>query len=227
MNPAWDRAHRHPAAPPASTSRNDHGEWQVTGAIRQRWIEDATDTTCPFQPAPLTLADLRRMGWFVQTDPSSVPSVIMDDAANLGHYPGTDMTRILAQKDSTNTADKAPNVFDLIVGHGVLIAEAIFRKDGPHFSQVAVAMMREVADPQSLRHLYFTTIINPDTQDFLETMLYTPRNGLLWPSATDTQEVWHYNTPQYHGLLGTRIGKCAVNLILEIFPVGRIILRGL
>jgi hypothetical protein len=210
-----------PATPPAtSTPPDEYGKWQAAGAIRQRWIEDATDTTCPVQPTTLTVADLRSTGYFVQTNKSSVPYVITDDATALGYAPGRHHTRFLARKDATSTPDRDPNVFDMVVGNGVVVAEAIFRKDGPQFSQVAMAMMREVADPRSLRHLYVTDIINGDTKDFIEEMLYTPRNGLDRPPATQAPRVWHYNTAQYQGLLGTRIGKCAAYLVLEIFPRG-------
>lgn len=106
------------------------------------------------------------------------------------------------------------------MGKGLIIAEGMFRCDGPQFSQIARAHMQEVTEPQSLRHFYVCDIVNIETKMFMEKALYSSRNDLIWPPVCAAPLIWEYNTPEYQGLLGTRIGKCAVYLVLEIFPRG-------
>ncbi|KAJ5562115.1 hypothetical protein N7535_003428 [Penicillium sp. DV-2018c] len=204
--------------PPTTPAQEyEYGKWQVDGAKRQHWIEDATDDTCEIEPSTLTVQDLHDMGYHVRFDPEpGLPDVLSDDVLSLG-YSLSQMTQCMA---SRRTIDSKRNNFLIIAGTELAVVEKIFRYDGLQFSQVAVTMMRHVMEPESLRHLYFADIVNEDTKEFFKSMLYTERNGLEWPPITSCPDVWDYNTPQYQGLLGTRIGKCAAHLVLEAFPRG-------
>ncbi|KAJ5562111.1 hypothetical protein N7535_003431 [Penicillium sp. DV-2018c] len=210
-----------PLDTPPTTPAQDYGEWQVDGAIRQRWIEDATDGSCEITPSTLTVDDLEDMGYHVDFDYgiSIFPYTLSEDVASLDYFPRPHV-HCKAWSDTIEHPDSERNTFELIVGTRLVIADAIFRYDGLQFSQVAIAMLRKVMNPQRLRHVYFADIVNEDTKDFFKSMLYTERNMLQWPPVGGTKFVWAYNTPQYQGLLGTRIGKCAAYLVLEAFPRG-------
>jgi hypothetical protein len=212
-----------PDTPPAtSTPEQRYGEIQVAGAIRQRWLEDPTDTTCQIQPSTLTVDDLIAAHWYVDSEKRRIPMQISEDALALGYANEAIYDYSAAQnvaKGALGIAG-AENIYTLLAGEGLLVAEAIFRIDGPQFSQIARAQMQETTDPQTLRHFYVCDIVNIDTGVFVHNSLYSPSNGLTWPPVSGEPLIWQYNTPEYQGLLGTRIGKCAVYLVLEIFPRG-------
>ncbi|KAJ5926457.1 hypothetical protein N7516_008230 [Penicillium verrucosum] len=191
-------------APATSTPARRYGKIQDEGAIRQRWIEDPTDSTCKIQPSTLTVDDLVMARWYIRTYRNNIPFQVAENALALGYTNDAVYNQVLTQS----------------YAGGLIIAEGMFRSDGPQFSQIVRAHMQEVAEPQSLRHFYVCDIVNIDTKKFVERVLYSSRNGLTWPPVCTAPLSWEYNTPEYQGLLGTRVGKCAVYLVLEIFPRG-------
>ncbi|OQD63233.1 hypothetical protein PENPOL_c010G07571 [Penicillium polonicum] len=212
-----------PDIPPAtSTPARRYGKIQDEGAIRQRWLEDPTDPTCQIQPSTLTVDDLLIARWRIHTSYNNIPFQVAENAFALGYANRAVYKQTLTQNYAGGELGLAgcENMYDILVGKGLIIAEAMFRSDGPQFSQIARAYMQEVAEPQSLRHFYVCDIVNIDTKRFVEKVLYSSRNDLAWPPVCTAPLIWEYNTPEYQGLLGTRVGKCAVYLVLEIFPRG-------
>ncbi|KAK4867953.1 hypothetical protein LT330_007612 [Penicillium expansum] len=212
-----------PDTPPAiSTPARRYGKIQDEGAIRQRWIEDPTDPTCQIQPSTLTVADLTSARWYVRTDKHNIPFQVAEDAFGLGYSNAAVYNQTLTRNYAEGDLGLAgcENIYDILVGRGLIIAEGIFRSDGPQFSQIARAHLQEIAEPQSLRHFYVCDIVNTNTRNFVQEVIYSSRNDLTWPPVCRAPLIWEYNTPEYQGLLGTRVGKCAVYLVLEIFPRG-------
>ncbi|KAJ5158964.1 uncharacterized protein N7500_008615 [Penicillium coprophilum] len=212
-----------PDTPPAtSTPERRYGRIQDSGAIRQRWLEDPTGKTCKMQPSTLSVDDLITADWYVSTTKGSIPFQVSHSAFKLGYSNEAIYNQTLTQKYAKGALGAAgcENIYDILVGKGLMIAEGMFRIDGPQFSQIARAHMQETGEPQSLRHFYVCDIANIHTRKFVQNILYSPRNGLTWPPVCRAPRVWEYNTPEYQGLLGTRIGKCAVYLVLEIYPRG-------
>lgn len=212
-----------PGVPPAtSTPARRYGKIQDEGAIRQRWIENPTDPTCRIQPSTLTVADLLISRWYVRTSHNNIPFQVAENTFALGYTNGAVYKQTLTQNYAGGELGLAgcENMYDILVGKGLIIAEGIFRYDGPQFSQIARAHMQEIAEPHSLRHFYVCDIVNIETKYFVEKVLYSSRNDLTWPPVCAAPLIWEYNTPEYQGLLGTRVGKCAVYLVLEIFPRG-------
>ncbi|CAI7607906.1 unnamed protein product [Penicillium crustosum] len=212
-----------PGMPPASsTPAWRYGKIQDEGARRQRWLEDPTDPTCQIQPSTLTVGDLVSTHWYVHTSHNNIPFEVAENAFALGYINGTVYNQTLTQSYAGGELGfvGCENIYDILVGKGIIIAEGMFRSDGPQFSQIARAHMQEIAEPQSLRHFYACDIVNIETKNFIEKVLYSSHNDLTWPPACAAPLIWEYNTPEYQGLLGTRIGKCAVYLVLEIFPRG-------
>ncbi|KAJ5794279.1 hypothetical protein N7457_000878 [Penicillium paradoxum] len=212
-----------PDVPPASsTPARRYGDLQDEGAVRQQWIEDPTDNTCHIRPTGLTVQDLQDTNWYIQTHKKSIPFTVADDAVALGYSDQQIYPQTLARKTGQGAVGRPgkENIYDVLVGKGVIIAEAMFRRDGPQFSEIAKAFLQEVAEPQSLRHFYVCDIINYKTRRFVHRTLYSSRNNLEWPSRCGSPLIWQYNTPEYQGILGTPIGKSAAYLVLEIFPRG-------
>ncbi|KOS48557.1 hypothetical protein ACN38_g549 [Penicillium nordicum] len=209
-------------APATSTPARRYGKIQDEGAIRQRWIEDPTDSTCKIQPSTLTVDDLVMARWYIRTYRNNIPFQVAENALALGYTNDAVYNQVLTQSYAGGALGLADceNIYDILVGKGLIIAEGMFRSDGPQFSQIARAHMQEVAEPQSLRHFYVCDIVNIDTKKFVERVLYSSRNDLTWPPVCTAPLSWEYNTPEYQGLLGTRVGKCAVYLVLETFPRG-------
>ncbi|KAJ5988540.1 hypothetical protein N7481_003750 [Penicillium waksmanii] len=70
----------------------------------------------------------------------------------------------------------------------------------------------------TLRHVYVQHVVNAETNPFVRRGLYTEktRPRLAWPKQEP--ETWDYRTPEYDGLLGSRIGKVVAYLVLGAFP---------
>ncbi|CAI7677037.1 unnamed protein product [Penicillium discolor] len=212
-----------PDVPPAtSTPARQYSKIQDEGARCQRWLEDPKDPTCQIHPSTLTVDDLLNTHWYVHTMHNNIPFQVADNAFALGYTNGVVYNQTLTQSYAGGELGIAgcENIYDILVGKGLIIAEGMFRSDGPQFSQIARAHMQGVTEPQSLRHFYACDIVNIETKSFIEKVLYSSRNDLTWPPLCAAPLIWEYNTPEYQGLLGTRIGKCAVYLVLEIFPRG-------
>ncbi|CAI7609951.1 unnamed protein product [Penicillium glandicola] len=165
-----------PDIPPAiSTTARRYGKIQDEGAIRQRWIEDPTDRTCQIQRSTLTIADLINARWYIRTNRHNIPFQVSENAFELGYINGAVYNQTLTQNYAQGDLGLAgcENVYDILVGRGLIIAEGMFRTDGPQFSQIARAHLQEVAEPQSLRHFYVCDVVNIETRKFVQEVLYS------------------------------------------------------
>lgn len=70
----------------------------------------------------------------------------------------------------------------------------------------------------TLRHVFFENVQNLETAPFVRRALYTEENNLSWPRKSP--QTWEYGTPEYDGLLGSRLGKIVGYLVLGAFPRG-------
>lgn len=111
-----------------------------------------------------------------------------------------------------------------LVGPGVIVLDDIERPPGssaPAISEVSRALYMRHRAMDTLKHVFVTTIVNPETLHFISQRLYSARNGLTWGSKSEaTPLAWNEGTAEYDALLGTRIGKTIAYLVLGAFERG-------
>jgi hypothetical protein len=224
------------STPPPYTSKSQtfprkavpqlYGEIQKAGAERQTWIEDPKDTTCAIKPSTLSVSKLKKQGWTFKTNIIYTPLKIEPGFAKQGFpkfkkYRDVELSKSELTKSSEHKHKEEwiKNSYCIILGEGIIYAKDIKRADGPPFSEIATALYTAGAPIESLKHVYFDNVVNADTRRFVEKRLYSAQKGLTWPPRRPIM-VWKYDTAGYQGLLGTRLGKAVVYMVLGAFPRG-------
>jgi hypothetical protein len=106
-------------------------------------------------------------------------------------------------------------------GPGVIFLESINRVNNspnPPVSEISKALYEVDNDIDSLKYVYAVDVRNNETRAFVIQKLYTPEHGL--DPTNPAMHEWMYDTPEYQGLLGTRIGKTVSYLVLNSFEPG-------
>jgi hypothetical protein len=195
-----------------------YGRLQLHGQQRREWIENPQAPDCPINPTTLTIQQLETEHHY------SLPPVL------------TTIDPDFAQQvlDLGLSADPVywslhmrTNDFTFYgeCGPGVLVIKFIHRRRGSNTyqqSELAQAFYTRNFEMNTLRHVFVQHIINEETAPFVKDLLYSENNinrrGLSWPASVP--QVWDYGTPEYDGLIGSRIGKFVAYLVLSAFLRG-------
>lgn len=137
---AWVPPSRLPGIPsgnpdvsPASfTPPRRYGKYQDESATRQRWLEDPSDETCPFESSDLTLDYLRETGWAVSTDKIKAHRDVAQNALSLGYPDGDAYTQAFITKIEEGRRVGEQNIYDISVGEGIMFIAEVCRSDGPY-----------------------------------------------------------------------------------------------
>ncbi|OQD84645.1 hypothetical protein PENANT_c012G09060 [Penicillium antarcticum] len=193
-----------------------YGKIQEDGAIRQKWLEDPKDPTCTIKPTTLTIKKLKKQGWIFRTNIIHTPCEIKTEFTNQGTLKYEEFRDILLTKPC---ADSERNFHWILLGNGIIYVKDINRHDGPPFSEIATTLYKAGAPMESLKHVYFDNVVNLNTKRFVVNRLYTEK-GLDFLAPRRPIMVWRYDTPEYQGLLGTRLGKAVAYMVLGAFSRG-------
>ncbi|KAJ5580264.1 uncharacterized protein N7459_006249 [Penicillium hispanicum] len=198
-----------------------YGKRQTDGQRIQKWMEQqpAASDNCPIQSCTLQLDEIE--AWKPVTKRDNVPSYVAGELQRLGIT--TDdgpLDKILVTESAVvaNRANDKINSWEGRVAPGTIWMERIFRRDGHYTSQIAHAVYAGKYPIDTLKRVLVTDVRNLDTKPFVQNKLYVRRNGLRWPVFEP--QSWERGTPQYEGLLGTRIGKVVAYLVLGAFERG-------
>lgn len=203
--------------------------YQEAGAKLQRWIDGHWSRHCDISLSTLDARALEKAGWRFTDTESGMPSEVRDDVISLG-YPYEKDPRIkdfnyrsfaLSKKVDVPSDDRVEDNWYGRTGPGVIFLEAINRvKDSPNppVSEISKALYEVDNDIDSLKHVYTVDVRNRETQPFVIHKLYTPEHGL--DPTNPVMHEWMYGTPEYQGILGTRIGKMVGYLMLNSFEPG-------
>ncbi|KAJ5577920.1 uncharacterized protein N7459_006884 [Penicillium hispanicum] len=212
-------------APPTYTR---YGDAETSGSRWQQWLDDPTDHSCIVSHSTLTVNDLREDGWLVQDGgwaqagervrksppPGSVWRMVSDLDLPIHHH----YKIITILKKARVESDKAYyNDYVIQVGPGVIFALFSTRVNGPHWSEIALAVYRhyETAD---LRYVFRVDVVNDAAVELIANQLYTPANGLQWPDHEP--KVWEQGTPEYRALLSTPPVRGVASVALGGFDRG-------
>lgn len=204
-----------------STPTIKYGHRQAAGVIRQRWLTDPLSPGCLIQRVNLTLNDLVEDHWDYTKRRMGPPEEINPDPVSASLPQGRKRYRIqrVRKPSRLGGADKINKHFNLIC-KGAIFGKNIYRFDGPYWSQIAQAMYERYFPMETLKHVYFTNLDNSDTISAVRDRVYRG-NGLIWPPQTGGgYKSWEFGGPEYQCLLGTRLGRAVVYLLLGAFPRG-------
>ncbi|KAJ5914530.1 hypothetical protein N7504_003413 [Penicillium tannophilum] len=211
-----------------------YGAIEVKGAQLRRWIDDPSEPGCFIERSTLTYSQIvnKYEGMGFSTRPVD-PDLVFE-----GHV----LTAIkeLEQKEIISSVRGYEN-FELdtpllswsgCTGSGVIIIDVMTRSrpganitremmdDVPHASCIAQAFYQRDFDLSDLRSIFVNDIVNRDTVGFFHDHIYDEKFYDDFPGQTSVPQTWEHGSPEYDGLLGTRIGKVVAYFVLGAFPRG-------
>ncbi|OQE13128.1 hypothetical protein PENFLA_c054G04306 [Penicillium flavigenum] len=139
----------------------DVTRYRNKGAQYQAWIDDPEEPGCRIQPATLTIEEMtdkaRPMPWTIDESYYTVEPVVLEggDVASMNIARGGPRYRYtyLRREPGPNTLEV--NEYEHRVARGVLVAERIYREDGPHWNEAARAQYLLDFNLKTLRHVVF------------------------------------------------------------------------
>lgn len=208
-----------------------YGALQEEGAKLQRWIDGHRSRRSTASISNLDALDLEREGWEFTEDFVGLPVEVRADAIAQGlpyeqnpNITDTTYHSFKVRKEMTVDPMEVQTGDEWMgrIGPEVIFLENLRRiKDSPnaHISQISKALyMVDNDDMDSLKHVYVSEVVNRETRRFVTQRLYTMANGLNW--NVPVAHTWEYDTPEYQGILGTRMGKTVAYILLDSFEPG-------
>ncbi|KXG50965.1 uncharacterized protein PGRI_065370 [Penicillium griseofulvum] len=204
----------------------DITRYRNIGAQYQAWIDDPDEPRCLVQPATLTIEEMvdetQALPWTVHESYYTVEPMALEggDVESMNIARGGPRYRYTHLRRDPGPNTHEANEFEHRVARGILVAERIYKEDGPYWSEVARAQYLLDFNLKTLRHVLFTDIGNDETAPYIRHELY-PRLGVMWSQARDVDcMVFKHGSAEYQELLGTKLGKGVACLILSSFPRG-------
>ncbi|KAJ5504428.1 hypothetical protein N7463_007302 [Penicillium fimorum] len=200
--------------------------YRKKGVQYQRWIDNPEEPGCNVYPATLTIEQMtdgiQPCPWTIQASyPTTEPMALQGgDAESMNIARGGERYRYthLRRDPGPNSHDTCE--FEHRVARGILVAERLWKEDGPHWNEVARAQYLLDFNLKTLRHVVFTDVWNEETAPYIRQELY-PRLGVTWTQAGNVDcMVFEHSSTEYHELLGTQLGKGVACLVLSSFPRG-------
>ncbi|CAG8904518.1 unnamed protein product [Penicillium egyptiacum] len=204
----------------------DVTRYRNKGAQYQAWIDDPEEPGCLIQPATLTIEEMtdeaQPMPWTIDKSYYTVEPMALEggDVESMNIARGGPRYRYTHLRTDPGPNTLEANEYEHRVARGVLVAERIYRVDGPHWNEVARAQYLLDFNLKTLRHVVFTDIGNDETAPYIRHELY-PSFGVRWSQARDVNcMIFRHGSAEYQELLGTKLGKAVACLILSSFPRG-------
>ncbi|KAJ5390764.1 uncharacterized protein N7496_001832 [Penicillium cataractarum] len=200
-------------------------EFQAAGSVRQTWIENPS-VPCPITRSELTVQHLLDLGWSIQDREPYL------DWFEVNEIRGLDVPQ--DPEDPTGRLEDFDYRFEEWSGQGakwigwtgprLLVVSDIERtldSTSPPIAEVTKIVYERAFDIDGLKYVFFQNVVNKQTQAFIKRLLYTTeRLGYTWYDRPGDHRVWERNSPEYQALLGTRIGKIVLYLILASYLRG-------
>ncbi|KAJ5083474.1 hypothetical protein N7456_012901 [Penicillium angulare] len=196
------------------------------GAKLQNWLTNP-NSKCPLTISTLTLDELKSEGWIVRRETVDLPKEFHNRVSRVGITPEqTTFEQVGAMNVNVYTE------WDGIIGPTILIIELVNRAeerkipanlDGefPWMSQLIKASYDDDRFAlMNLRHIFVDTVVNDETRDFFRDYIYPGYSSEEDRISEAPYKVFEDGTPNFHALLGTRIGKTVVYFLLNAHAPG-------
>lgn len=182
---------------------SNYAKCQEKGAALQRLLQNSS-LPSPIPRCTLTTADLNHLGWELKIQMAKLPGEIQAIKPALVRSNNCVYTR--ARKDRNEyIGETAP---------GMIIMEHLWNKPGrhgPYTAQVAQAMYTHNFSLSDLCHIFVLTVMQTETLALTKKIYNTSRTDYM---------TLQYGTPDYQAVLGSKIGRTVVYLLLGAFPRG-------
>ncbi|KAJ5641787.1 hypothetical protein N7490_005787 [Penicillium lividum] len=189
-----------------STAR--FGDIQNEGAQRRRWIANPSEPGCYIEKSTLTFHDLvNRYDLGLITTDRVVFSQEIEDHV-LEKIEELEKSRKVSSNSSKyETFDLNGHDFSWsgIIGPGIIVLSSIFRVKKEPGTQIRDMDLPRITASAVTQAFY--------TRDF--DLLY---DDATWPD--NVPRTWEYDTPEYDGLIGTRIGRVIAYFVLGAYDRG-------
>ncbi|CAG8936469.1 unnamed protein product [Penicillium salamii] len=211
--------------------------YQTIGARYQAWIDGPTINHCSVTKATLTYNDLFSLPpapsellngdrgnyqWVERDSSYRAPyKSVADDAKTVGLSEGNDWNRrVLRQLGWAPHRElfKWSEYCHWVV-EGAIVAAAIMRYHGAHWSEIALAHYTHVyPDINTLKYVYVADVVNKETAPYVTEILYN--NEKIKRTDEPAARYWVHDSDEYQCLLGTAIGKGVAAMVLGAWPRG-------
>ncbi|KAJ5087329.1 hypothetical protein N7456_010945 [Penicillium angulare] len=118
--------------------------------------------------------------------------------------------------------DKARSRWVGVLTKGSIVIQYIQHMPGQYYMhEVTNAIYSDLVPENKLQYIFVNEVVNIDTRTFIQEDLYGEEE-LTWPQGDDVPNPrrFEYKTPEYHGLLGTDIGRFVARVVLGRYPRG-------
>ncbi|CAG8022388.1 unnamed protein product [Penicillium salamii] len=212
-------------------------DYQSAGAQYQAWIDGPTIEHCSVMKATLTYNDLfslppapnvlfsgdQRSFQWVETSCSDRVAYesVAEDGKTVGLSTGNDWNRRVLRQLGWAPQREVFKWSEYIhwVVEGAIVAVAVMRYHGPHWSEIALAHYTHVCpDINTLKYVYVADIINKETAPYVRKILYNDEK--IKPTDEPAARYWVYDSDEYQCLLGTAIGKGVASMVLGAWSRG-------
>lgn len=211
--PAQQPIARTTSAPAAYRQRDPPMEpaWLCRrGARIVRWIADPREPNCPIPRNTLTFAQLRQQA-IIQEERRGLPRTL-EHVPEAFEHRGQYRFFGVNFEHATWVGITGPN---MIVLQNIARDQLEVQNQDPHTSDIALALYNRDHAMENLRYVFVTGILNWQTRTYVRQDLC----GGVWPPEVQPQRFEH-GTPEFDGLLGTRIGRTVGYLVLGGFARG-------
>ncbi|CAG8898770.1 unnamed protein product [Penicillium egyptiacum] len=127
-------------------------------------------------------------------------------------------------RHSSLIRDKVIDVSSYVhyIVEGAIIAQEIFRKEGPYWSDIALALYKHDAQIDTLRYVFMLHVENDETIALVGKVLYRQHRLPGPENRATTPEIhtWRMRTADFERILGTQLGRAVSRLVLAAWPVG-------
>lgn len=117
--------------------------------------------------------------------------------------------------DTTSPLSYKKNEYEFIVGPRCSFVINSRRHDGPHWSEIGLAVYRYY-QREELEWVFQLNVINEETNQVVQEDLYTEHQRLLWPDITP--QAWLYGQQEFTAVLGTPNIHGVAAMVLGGFP---------
>ncbi|CAG8313718.1 unnamed protein product [Penicillium salamii] len=200
-------------------------KFEQDGSTYIEWMDNPDHPGCPVQLSTMTFqeviwAKLKKDRYrAVMPRWSPAPGDLASDLAQLGFPTGKVYRDVCLQRHGI-AYDGLPRFTELSnkAVEGVIVADAIFRYHGHHWSDIALAQYKMDFDINTLKHIYFRNVVNVQTFPYVKEAIYNLHETSFHSTSMPT--VWHYRSRRFREIIGTRLGKSAVSIVLGAWPRG-------
>ncbi|KAJ5794330.1 hypothetical protein N7457_000929 [Penicillium paradoxum] len=186
---------------------------EESGRKLQQWMENPNEPGCPYPRSTFAITP-ESSDWLITHESDGLEKVWQVWTVPLG------LPTTIERREITNEVGRKLE-WEGRTALGMILIDWICRSSqriSPFISEFTKAVYEMDFPIDSLQYLFFADIMENGTLPCIMD-IYKSREGLEFPS--NEPQSWMPSSPEYHALLGTRIGKIASAVVLGAWGQGK------